>query len=83
MHLLNSTGALIGAKGVNVAGTLYDVTFEGGTCASIFSGCDAASDLRSTMLLKPRQPPRPYSTKSLLIWVSIDSKTCDSTCALA
>lgn len=44
VHLLNSTGALIGAKGVNVAGTLYDVTFEDGTCESIFSGCDAASD---------------------------------------
>jgi hypothetical protein len=41
---VSSTGTLTGAKGVNVGGTLYDVTFEDGTCISIFSGCDAPSD---------------------------------------
>ena len=41
---VNSLGILTGATGVKVEGKLYDVTFVDGTCASLFSGCDAASD---------------------------------------
>jgi hypothetical protein len=37
-------GELVGASGVDVGGTLYDVAFVGGTCASLFSGCDELSD---------------------------------------
>ena len=31
---------LTGVQGVDVGGTLYDVTFREGICADIFSGCD-------------------------------------------
>ena len=37
-------GQLLGATGVNVGGTLYDVSFVDGTCIDVFSGCDATSD---------------------------------------
>jgi len=36
-------GQLVGAFGVNVSGTLYDVQFLDGTCVAIFSGCDNAA----------------------------------------
>ena len=42
--LLVTAGILTGAEGVNVDGTLYDVSFVGGTCASAFNGCDDAFD---------------------------------------
>ena len=42
--LVVSGGKLTGATGVNVGGTLYDVAFVDGTCGSVFTGCDAASD---------------------------------------
>lgn len=41
---VDGTGQLIGATGVDVGGTLYDVAFVEGTCVSLFSGCDAVSD---------------------------------------
>jgi hypothetical protein len=38
-------GQLLGATGVDVGGTLYDVAFVDGTCIDVFNGCDdAASD---------------------------------------
>ena len=37
-------GLLIGASGVNVGGSLYDVEFLDGTCIALFSGCDDLSD---------------------------------------
>ena len=37
-------GQLHGAINVDVGGTFYDVEFLDGTCASIFGGCDSASD---------------------------------------
>ena len=37
-------GILMGATGVNVGGTLYDVRFMDGTCAALFSGCDEVTD---------------------------------------
>ena len=37
-------GKLTGATGVDVGGTLYDVTFVDGSCAAVFAGCDQASD---------------------------------------
>lgn len=42
--LTDGSGHLTGATGVVVNGTTYDVTFADGTCAGLFSGCDANSD---------------------------------------
>ena len=38
------SGELIGATGVDVAGTAFDVTFVDGTCAALFDGCDSVED---------------------------------------
>jgi len=37
-------GQLVGASGVDVGGDMYDVSFDDGSCISLFSGCDAISD---------------------------------------
>jgi hypothetical protein len=42
--LVVDAGVLTGARNVVVNGTPYDVNFVDGTCAALFSGCDAASD---------------------------------------
>ena len=42
--LVDGNGQLTGATGVDVGGTLFDVTFVDGTCAALFDGCDEASD---------------------------------------
>lgn len=42
--IVDGNGILTGATGVDVAGTLYDVAFLVGSCASVFSGCDSTSD---------------------------------------
>ena len=42
--LVNGSGILTGATGVNVGGTLYDVEFVEGTCAALFDGCDSVND---------------------------------------
>jgi len=41
---IDGTGVLTGAKNVDVGGTLYDVQFLDGSCASLFTGCDNATD---------------------------------------
>jgi hypothetical protein len=41
-------GQLLGASGVDVGGTLYDVEFLDGTCVGLYSGCDMASDFTFT-----------------------------------
>ena len=41
-------GQLMGAFGVDVGGTLYDVQFEDGTCIDLFSGCDESGDFEFT-----------------------------------
>lgn len=38
--IVDGNGILTGAKGVPVNGTLYDVRFVEGTCATVFSACD-------------------------------------------
>ena len=45
-----SGGQLTGAQNVDVNGTLYDVTFEDGTCIALFGGCDQLSDFTFTSL---------------------------------
>ena len=42
--LVNGSGILTGATGVNLNGTLYDVEFVDGTCVAVFDGCDELSD---------------------------------------
>lgn len=37
-------GQLLGASGVDVGGTLYDVEFLDGSCVALFGGCDDISD---------------------------------------
>jgi hypothetical protein len=41
--IVNGSGQLTGATGVNVNGTLYDVTFVDGTCDAVFGSCGAGS----------------------------------------
>ena len=41
-------GQLVGASGVDVGGTLYDVEFSYGTCVEVFSGCSESSLVFST-----------------------------------
>ena len=43
IHII-SGGLLVGATGVEVQGTLYDVEFVEGTCIAVFDGCDEFSD---------------------------------------
>lgn len=44
-------GQLVGAQNVDVNGTLYDVSFQDGSCTALFDGCDnAASDFAFTTL---------------------------------
>ena len=37
-------GQLMGASGLGVGGTLYDIEFLDGTCIAVFNGCDGVSD---------------------------------------
>ena len=46
--IVNDSGILTGATGVNVGGTLYDVTFVDGTCIALFEGCDSVNDFDFT-----------------------------------
>jgi hypothetical protein len=39
-----SGGQLLGASGVDVGGTLYNVEFLDGTCIALYNGCDESSD---------------------------------------
>lgn len=43
--VVDDTGQLTGARGVDVNGVHYDVTFIEGSCVSLFDGCDEDSDL--------------------------------------
>ncbi len=42
--LTDSAGQLIGADGVLIDGSLFDVRFVDGTCVDLFGGCDEESD---------------------------------------
>jgi hypothetical protein len=42
--VVNASGILEGADGVTVNGASYDVRFLDGSCATLFAGCDGASD---------------------------------------
>ena len=46
--LVNGSGILTGATGVNISGVLYDVEFVEGTCVALFTGCDDAGDFLFT-----------------------------------
>jgi hypothetical protein len=38
-------GQAVGVNGVQVGSSVYNVVFQGGSCASVFTGCDDQSDL--------------------------------------
>jgi hypothetical protein len=61
-------GKLVGARNVDVQGTLYDVRFLDGSCSSLFSGCDSTSDFDFTNLFVARDAAR-----ALVDQVFIDS----------
>ena len=44
LQIDDTTGQLLGAKGVDVGGVLYDVDFLEGSCTALFNGCDASED---------------------------------------
>ena len=46
--IINGSGQLTGATGVNVSGTFYDVSFVEGTCVAQFNGCDNLTDFTFT-----------------------------------
>ena len=46
--LVNTNGQLTGATGVNVQGTLYDVSFTDESCVTVYEGCDEVSDFLFT-----------------------------------
>jgi len=43
-QIVNGSGVLTGATGVNVNGTSYGVTFADGSCPALFGGCNDSSD---------------------------------------
>lgn len=45
---VNGSGILMGASGVDVGGTLYDVSFVDGSCVGLLDGCNAPSDFDFT-----------------------------------
>ncbi len=47
---VDADGLLIGATGLNVGGTLFDIRFLDGSCIDIFDGCDETSDFAFTDL---------------------------------
>lgn len=42
--VVNGSGQLTGARGIDVGGSLYDVNFLDGSCYGLFDGCDEATD---------------------------------------
>jgi len=60
-------GQLLGASGVDVGGTLYDVEFLDGTCIALFGGCDELSDFSFTSMAAATQ-----ASQALLDQVFID-----------
>ena len=46
--LIVAGGELVGAQGVDVGGTLYDVQFREGSCVVVFSLCDEVDDFEFT-----------------------------------
>lgn len=41
---IDANNQLLGARNIDVAGTLFDVEFLDGTCVSLFTGCDDSGD---------------------------------------
>jgi hypothetical protein len=46
--IVGGGGELLGATGVNVGGTVYDVQIVEGTCVDLYDGCDDLSDFTFT-----------------------------------
>jgi len=65
--LLVDNGQLLGADNVNVAGNLFDVRFEEGSCIGLFGGCTSSS------FSFPTQISASATAQALLDQVFIDS----------
>ena len=52
-------GELLGATGVNVGGTVYDVEIVEGTCVGLYRGCDDLSDFAFTTLADAEREANP------------------------
>lgn len=67
--LIVDSGELIGATGIEITGFgTYDVSFEDGSCADLFSGCDELSDFAFNNLDQVRA-----AGQALLDQVFVDS----------
>jgi len=85
--IVDDAGQLLGADGVDVEGTLYDVRFLIGTCIDLFEGCDEGSDFP---FVEPTQ-----ATRELLNQVFVDGPSgnfdsdpsltfgCDAICSVS
>ena len=60
-------GILKGAQGVDIGGTLYNVSFADSTCVAVFSGCNEPSDF-----LFQTQAQAPAAAQGLLDQVLVD-----------
>jgi len=63
IYEFNSAGKLSGAKGVEVNGRAYNVSFVDGTCISLFNGCDAPSDFTFQNLVDATAAANALSTQ--------------------
>ena len=87
--ILDPSGQLIGAAGVNVNGNLYNVSFVDGLCGDIFDGCDDQSDFDFQ-----NEADAVAASETLMNFVFVDSigrqfdsnpaltKTCEGTAGL-
>jgi hypothetical protein len=66
------SGQLVGASGVDVGGTLYDVEFRKGSCIDLYDGCDSPSDFTFTSALEAEA-----ASQALLDQVFIDVEAGD------
>jgi hypothetical protein len=65
-------GQLMGASGVIVAGSSYNVAFLGGTCIDLYNGCDSVSDFTFQT-----EPDALLASQALLDQVFIDGDSGD------
>ena len=67
-----SAGELLGATGVNVDGTVYDIQFVEGSCIDVYDGCDDVSDFPFATLADAT-----LAAQALLDQVLLDSASGD------
>ena len=85
--IVNGSGLLTGARGVDVGGTLYDVEFVDGTCLALFDGCDDVTDFDFTTESDAQAASQAlldqvflgtFDTTPTLTFGCFDPRTCDA-----